>query len=46
MDEMKEFMLWLLNEFPDAFLRPPLSMFLGIVLLFFILRLIHNMLHI
>lgn len=35
MAEMKEFVLWIFSELPDFLLSPPISAFVGMVLLFF-----------
>lgn len=43
MDEMKAFVLWLIQVFPDVLLEPPISMFVGMALLFFCVKVIHRM---
>lgn len=43
MDEMKEFVLWLIQVFPNVLLEPPISAFVGMALLFFCVKVIHRM---
>lgn len=43
MAEMKEFMLWMVQTVPDVLLEPPISMFVGMALLCFILQVIRRM---
>ena len=46
MDEMKDFVLWCLEEIPAVLLEPPISAFVGIALLVSILRVLYQMMHI
>ena len=46
MDEMKDFVLWCLEEIPPVLLEPPISAFVGVALIICILRVIHQMMHI
>lgn len=43
MAEMKEFILWLIETVPDVLLKPPISMFVGMALLCFIVEVIRRM---
>lgn len=43
MAEMKEFILWLIETVPDVLLQPPISMFVGMALLCFIVQVIRRM---
>ncbi|MBR3952732.1 MAG: hypothetical protein IKJ82_03880 [Oscillospiraceae bacterium] len=38
MAEMREFALWFLTEIPDFLLSPPISAFVGVILLFVIIK--------
>ncbi len=40
MEEMKEFILWFVQTFPQVLLTPPISAFTGIMILFFLCSLI------
>lgn len=46
MDEMKDFVLWCIEEIPSVLLEPPISAFVGMALLVVILRVIYHMMHI
>lgn len=43
---MKDFILWCLEEIPAVLMEPPISAFVGIALLSFILRVLYHMMHI
>lgn len=40
MEEMKDFVLWFVQNVPQILLTPPISAFTGIMLLFFVCSLI------
>lgn len=46
MEEMKEFALWFLSELPDFLLSEPICYFVGIVILFFVVKLTVSIIHI
>ena len=46
MEEMKDFILWFLQEFPAVLLTPPISAFTGLLLLFFTCELVRRIMHI
>lgn len=43
MQEMMAFVLWFVQEFPAILLQPPISAFVGMVLLLYIVRVISAM---
>lgn len=43
MAEMKEFILWLIQNVPQVLLEPPISMFVGMALLCFVVQVIRRM---
>lgn len=43
MDEMKYFVLWCLETIPEVLLEPPISAFVGLALLFVMVRLVSQM---
>lgn len=45
MDEMKDFVLWCIEEIPPVLLEPPISAFVGLALLFISARLISRVIH-
>lgn len=45
MDEMKDFVLWCIEEIPPVLLEPPISAFVGLALLFVSARLISRVIH-
>lgn len=46
MAEMKDFILWFIQEFPPVLLEPPISMFVGLVILMYIVKLLRLMMRI
>lgn len=46
MSDMMDFSLWLLDNLPDFLLKPPISAFVGLFILFFIARLVRYIIHI
>lgn len=44
MQEMKDFVIWFVEYFPQILLTPPISAFTGIVLLFFTAALVSRLL--
>lgn len=45
MDEMKDFVLWCIEEIPPVLLEPPISAFVGLALLFVSARLVSRVIH-
>lgn len=46
MQEMKDFVLWMIQTVPQVLLKPPISAFTGVMLLYFTGWLLSRMLHI
>ncbi len=45
MVEMKEFCMWFLTTMPDVLLEPPISAFVGLALISFVVGVIRQMIH-
>ncbi len=45
MQEMMEFVIWFIKEFPAILLTPPISAFTGLALLFATASLVRRMIH-
>lgn len=46
MAEMKEFVLWFVQQFPAFLLEPPISAFVGLMVLMYVVKVIWSMMHI
>lgn len=46
MEEMKDFVLWFIQVVPDFLLAPPISAFVGLVLLMYVVKVLWSMMHI
>lgn len=46
MQEMKDFIVWMIQTVPDVLLTPPISAFTGIMLCYFTGWLVSRMMHI
>jgi len=46
MEEMKQFILWFVQQFPAILLEPPISAFVGLVILMYVVKVLWSMMHI
>lgn len=46
MEEMKDFILWFIQTFPDVLMKPPFSAFVGLVLLMYVVKCLWQMMNI